>query len=41
MTREEYIQLYYLLGKFEEENDIRWVVLNSDKSKDDFIGLLA
>lgn len=41
MTREEYIQLYELLGKFEEDNNIKWVDLNSANSKDDLIGLLA
>ena len=41
MTREEYIQLYELLGKFEEDNNIKWVDLHSANSKDDLIGLLA
>ena len=41
MTREDYIQLYELLGKFEEDNNIKWVDLNSANSKDDLTGLLA
>lgn len=40
MTREEYIQLYELLGKFEEDN-IRNVDLYNAKDKNDLLKLLA
>ena len=40
MTREEYIQLYELLGKFEEDN-IRDVDLYNAKDKNDLLKLLA
>ena len=40
MTREEYIQLYELLGKFEEDN-IRNVELYDAKDKNDLLKLLA
>lgn len=40
MTREEYIQLYELLGKFEEDN-IRNVDLYDAKDKNDLLKLLA
>lgn len=44
MTREEYIQLYELLGKFEEDNirdNIRNVDLYSAKDKNDLLKLLS
>ena len=44
MTREEYIQLYELLGKFEEDNirdNIRNVDLYNAKDKNDLLKLLA
>lgn len=41
MTREEYIQLYELLGKFEEDNNIRNVDLYDAKDKNDLLKLLA
>ena len=40
MTRGEYIQLYELLGKFEEDN-IRNVDLYNAKDKNDLLKLLA
>ena len=40
MTREEYIQLYELLGKFEDDN-IRNVDLYNAKDKNDLLKLLA
>ena len=40
MTREEYIQLYELLGKFEEDN-IRNVDLYNAKDKNYLLKLLA
>ena len=40
MTREEYIQLYELLGKFEEDN-IRNVDLYDAEDKNDLLKLLA
>ena len=44
MTREEYIQLYELLGKFEEDNirdNIRNVDLYDAKDKNDLLKLLT
>ena len=44
MTREEYIQLYELLGKFEEDNirdNIRNVDLYNAEDKNDLLKLLA
>ena len=44
MTREEYIQLYELLGKFEKDNirdNIRNVDLYNAKDKNDLLKLLA
>ena len=44
MTREDYIQLYELLGKFEEDNirdNIRNVDLYNAKDKNDLLKLLA
>ncbi len=44
MTREEYIQLYELLGKFEEDNirdNIRNVELYNAEDKNDLLKLLA
>ena len=44
MTREEYIQLYELLGKFEEDNirdNIRNVGLYNAEDKNDLLKLLA
>ena len=44
MTREEYIQLYELLGKFEEDNirdNIRNVDLYDAEDKNDLLKLLA
>ena len=40
MTREEYIQLYELLGKFEDDN-IRNVDLYNAKDKNDLLKLLT
>lgn len=40
MTREEYIQLYELLGKFEEDN-IKCIDSSYPQNKDDLLKLLA
>lgn len=40
MTREEYIQLYELLGKFEEDN-IKGIDSSYPQNKDDLLKLLA